>query len=268
MTQGSRRPVTFSVRAADSPTGEAQTQQVPLPPPAAASPGSSASGPDARAPRRGCPAHPGMPASSRSLRDRAGPGVGLHRVARRTAWLGVVADRPGSVWALPRHQQPSSRAGCRRHSGARLPTHQLRAQPAGRTRAASTALAADATVVNKLLVAPGGWSDRTSPAPEPNPRDAQCVRWLRTSGQSQRAPPRGKYLVRAATLALPHTVRSTLSRRATGRRGRRHVLRCWKCTCGCAIRVTLHRVTVLWCLDWQSLPSGWDFLVALSSDDA
>jgi len=35
------------VRAADSSTGEAQTHQVPLPPPAAASPGSWASGPDA-----------------------------------------------------------------------------------------------------------------------------------------------------------------------------------------------------------------------------
>ena len=47
MAQGSRRPVTFSVGAADSSTGEAQTQQVPLPPPAGASPGSWASDPDA-----------------------------------------------------------------------------------------------------------------------------------------------------------------------------------------------------------------------------
>jgi len=47
MAQGSRRPVTFSVGAADSSAGEAQTQQVPLPPPAGASPGSWASDPDA-----------------------------------------------------------------------------------------------------------------------------------------------------------------------------------------------------------------------------
>jgi len=44
---GSRRPVTFSVGAADSAAAGAHTHQVPLPPPAAASPGSWASDPDA-----------------------------------------------------------------------------------------------------------------------------------------------------------------------------------------------------------------------------
>ncbi len=44
---GLRTPVTFSVGAADSAAAGAQTHQVSLPPPAAASPGSSASGRDA-----------------------------------------------------------------------------------------------------------------------------------------------------------------------------------------------------------------------------
>jgi len=42
--------------------------------------------------------------------------------------------------------------GRSRHSGARLPTNQLRPQPTNRTRAASTGLAADATVVNNLAL--------------------------------------------------------------------------------------------------------------------
>jgi len=41
---------------------------------------------------------------------------------------------------------------------------------------------------------------------------------------ADRAPPRGEHLGRAGTPALPHTVRSTLSRR--GERARRHVWRC------------------------------------------
>jgi len=172
MTQGSRRPVTFSVRAADSAAGEAHTQQVPLPPPTGTSPGSWASDPDAAVLRalgaqltRECPHLAG-----RSLRDRAGAGVGLHRVARRTAWLAVVADRPGSVRALPRHQQPLAALGV---AGTLVPgcllTSCERSQLIELERA-STGLAADATVVNKPALSAQRVLGQSLPRPKPTRR--------------------------------------------------------------------------------------------------
>lgn len=46
---------------------------------------------------------------------------GLDRLGRARTWLAAVADRPGPIRALRRHQQRPGRAGHRGHRGAQLP---------------------------------------------------------------------------------------------------------------------------------------------------